>query len=331
MFNPQSFKQNLFTLKASQFTEAALALFHYQAQNNAVYQQYLQLLGARSQNVKNLAEIPFLPIEFFKNHSILINNSKIEKEFASSGTTGQITSRHLVADLKFYHQISRHIFEQYYGSLTQFHLLGLLPSYLERNNSSLVEMVRYFIAQSQSAYSGFYLHNFAELAEKLSFLQRDTTRQTLLIGVTFALLDFAEQYPLDLSRILVMETGGMKGRREELTRAEVHNYLQKQLNLSEVHSEYGMTELLSQAYSQGKEIFAMPPTLQILLRDPNDPFDLNPQRQTGAINVIDLANVDSCAFIATQDIGEIVSHNQFKVLGRLDNSDIRGCSLMAIF
>jgi hypothetical protein len=330
MFNSQFFKANLLNGSTGNFSELALQLFHYQAQNNAVYHQYLNYLGIQVKNIQKLAEIPFMPIEFFKNHPIIINNLKAQKEFASSGTTGQINSKHLVADLDFYHQISQSIFENHYDSLTQFHILGLLPSYLERDNSSLVEMVHYFIAQSQSTYSGFYLHNFAELAQKLAFLQTDTTRKTLLIGVTFALLDFAEQFPMDLSQVIVIETGGMKGRRQELTRAEVQDYLKQQFNLPKVHSEYGMTELLSQAYSLGEEIFIMPSTLQIMLRDINDPFDLNPQRKIGAINVIDLANVDSCAFIATQDVGELVGQNQFKVLGRLDNSDMRGCSLMAI-
>jgi hypothetical protein len=330
MFNSQLFKANLCKGSINNFSELALNLFNYQAQNNAVYQQYLNYLGTRAKNVQSLEEIPFLPIDFFKNHSIIVNNLKIQKEFASSGTTGQITSKHLVADVDFYHQISQNIFETHYASLTQFHILGLLPSYLERDNSSLVEMAQYFINQSQSPYSGFYLHNFEELAQKLTFLQTDTTRKTLLIGVTFALLDFAEQFPMDLSQVIVMETGGMKGRRQELTRVEVQDYLKQQFKLTKVHSEYGMTELLSQAYSQGDEIFTMPHTLKIMLRDINDPFDLNPQRKIGAINVIDLANIDSCAFIATQDVGEIVGQNQFKVLGRLDNSDMRGCSLMAI-
>jgi Acyl-protein synthetase, LuxE len=330
MFNAQLFKAHLRKGSIENFSELALELFHYQAQNNAVYHQYLSHLGTRAKNIQKLEEIPFLPIDFFKNHSIIVNNLQVQKEFASSATTGQITSKHLVADVDFYHQISQVIFQTQYNDLTQFHILGLLPSYLERNNSSLVEMVQYFITQSKSPYSGFYLHNFEELAQKLTFLQTDATRKTLLIGVTFALLDFAEQFPMDLSQVVVMETGGMKGRRQELIRAEVQDYLKQQLKLTKVHSEYGMTELLSQAYSQGDEIFTMPPTLKIILRDINDPFDLNPQRKVGAINVIDLANVDSCAFIATQDVGEMVSQNQFKVLGRLDNSDMRGCSLMAI-
>jgi hypothetical protein len=330
MFNSPFYKANLLNGSIGDFSELAQQLFHYQAQNNAVYRQYLNYLGIQVKNIQKLTEIPFLPIEFFKNHPIILDKLKVQKEFVSSGTTGQINSQHLVADLDFYHQISQSIFENHYDNLTQFHILGLLPSYLERDNSSLVEMVQYFIRQSQSAYSGFYLHNFNELAQKLAFLQTDSTRKTLLIGVTFALLDFAEQFPMDLSQVMVMETGGMKGRRQELTRAEVQDYLKQQFNLTKVHSEYGMTELLSQAYSLGDEVFAMPHTLKIMLRDINDPFDLNPQRKIGAINVIDLANVDSCAFIATQDVGEMVGQNQFKVLGRLDNSDMRGCSLMTI-
>jgi hypothetical protein len=329
MFSAKDFKKAIFQINSQNFPDYALALFQYQAENNPVYKSFLQYLNVQVSDIQEVTKIPFLPIEFFKTQQIITGNVKIEKEFASSGTTGQITSRHLVSDLRFYHQVATQIFKQFYGNLTDFHFLGLLPSYLERQNSSLVDMVDYFIESSQSPHSGFYLHNLAELAQKLAFLQRDSSRKTVLFGVTFALLDLAEQFPMDLSNIIIMETGGMKGRRKEMTRSELHQIFKSAFQAPQIHSEYGMTELLSQGYCLEDEVFSTPAWLKIILRDPNDPFDLHPRR-TGAINVIDLANVDSCAFIATQDLGEMLGANQFKVLGRVDNSDIRGCNLMVL-
>ncbi|HAI75835.1 MAG TPA: acyl transferase, partial [Microscillaceae bacterium] len=267
-------------------------------------------------------------ITFFKDQVVLTDLPSQEAIcFESSGTTGQIPSRHWVSDPDFYRKASQAIFEQQYGALTNFHFLALLPSYLQRGNSSLVFMMDHFIRESGSTLSGFFLDDWPALQQAIDLLHADQQRQGVLIGVTYALLDFAEAHPQDLSHLLVMETGGMKGRRREMIRSEVHQVLQEAFRLPTVHSEYGMTELLSQAYSQADEIFTPPVWMRVLLRDAYDPLSLSP-RKTGAINLIDLANVDSCAFIATQDIGEMVNDNQFKVLGRLDNSDLRGCNLL---
>ncbi len=290
--------------------------------------------------VGSLAEIPFMPIGFFKHHSILTNSPAIQTVFESSGTTGAQTSRHHVADLDWYNDISLRIFEQTYGSLTDFHLLALLPSYLERNNSSLVYMVEQFIAQTQSPVSDFFLHNVKELLEilKKQALHPDG-RRILLWGVTFALLDLAEAgedlaFLKDMPNLIVMETGGMKGRRREMLREEVHDVLTTAFGVKTIHSEYGMTELLSQSYSKGEGIFKTSATMHILLRDINDPRTVFASPQSGfrygGINVIDLANLDSCAFIETQDLGRYASDDatEFEVIGRFDNSDVRGCNLM---
>lgn len=327
----EDFKHNITQNHDDRFELYATQLFQYQAKNNPVYRQYLDYLAIKPKTINRLEEIPFLPIELFKSHQILTNSSvDIQKTFESSGTTMQTTSKHYVKDLHFYQQISRKIFEQQYGKLQDYHILALLPSYLERNNSSLVYMVQHFIEQTQSPISGFFLDNTDELINVLRKALKKSERKILLIGVTFALLDLAEAYSLDLSQVIVMETGGMKGRRQEMLRTEVHQILKKSFHLREVHSEYGMTELLSQAYSLGNETFDMPTTMRIFLRDVNDPLHINNHLRYGGINIIDLANVDSCAFIATQDLGKITGKHQFQVLGRLDNSDIRGCNLLVV-
>ncbi len=322
------------------FEELSLEVFRFQATTNYIYKEYLQHLGIRINEINRLEKIPFLPIQFFKYHTILSDDAIPQITFESSGTTGASTSKHFVSDLPFYEYLSQKIFEQFYGPLTDFHILALLPSYLERNNSSLVYMVQNFIYRSYSQESGFYLKNTRELIEKLKQLT-NSNRKILLIGVTFALLDLAESEE-DLSflaqlkdKIVIMETGGMKGRRRELLREEVHKILTDTLGVGQIHSEYGMTELLSQGYSKGEGIFELPETMKILLRDVNDPFKiLNTSRQAreqvrGGINVIDLGNIDSCSFIETQDLGAISTQNQsFSVIGRFDNSDIRGCNLM---
>ncbi|MFZ5970633.1 MAG: acyl transferase [Bacteroidota bacterium] len=277
--------------------------------------------------IASFDQIPFLPISFFKSRLVKTGSWPEEVVFTSSGTTGSVVSRHAVRQRHFYLHHSLRIFEHFFGRIDQYHVLALLPSYLEREGSSLIAMARHFIDQSQSPFSGFYLHNLAELHTQLGKL-RGSNRKVLLLGVTFALLDFAEQYSMDLSHCMVMETGGMKGRRQELTRQEVHEILQSRLQISNVYSEYGMTELLSQAYSTGEGRFQCPPWMKVLLRDPEDPFDHAEMRQQGAINIIDLANFDSCAFIETQDLGKKDEQGYFEVLGRMDNSDIRGCNLL---
>ncbi|GAB3910382.1 acyltransferase [Larkinella knui] len=340
----------------SEFEPVALAVFRYQAQFNPIYSTYLKHLRIQPEKIRTIEQIPFLPIAFFKHHSILTPTADDEKPpaeglltFESSGTTGAVASRHSVPDPDLYDTISQQTFEQIYGPLDRFHILALLPSYLERNNSSLVYMVQRFIQKSNSDLSGFFLHNTAELTARLRDLAAnpDPNRKLLLIGVTFALLDWAES-GIDLAflgkvpQLILMETGGMKGRRQELLREEVHELLMSRLGVPAVHSEYGMTELLSQAYSTGDGVFRMSPTLRILLRDVNDPFYIypfsgnepsaQPARLTGGINVIDLANLDSCSFIETQDLGQYEKETPdgFRVIGRFDNSDIRGCNLMVV-
>ncbi len=304
-----------------------MEIFQYQAANNPIYREYLHHRRVAIHQISNYEQIPFLPISFFKSHLIKTGAWPEEAIFTSSGTAGSVVSRHAVRSLQFYLGHTVRIFEDNFGPLGQYHVLALLPSYLEREGSSLIAMAKHFIDRSQSSFSGFYLNNLAELAAQVDQM-RTGHRKVLLLGVTFALLDFAEQYPMNLSHCAVMETGGMKGRRQELTRQEVHAILKPRLRLPTVFSEYGMTELLSQAYSKGEGRYQCPPWMKVLLRDPEDPFDYSDTRQQGAINIIDLANFDSCAFIETQDLGKKHEQGYFEVLGRMDNSDIRGCNLL---
>ncbi len=310
------------------FDELALKVYEYQSVHNEVYRRFLLLSGQFKKQVSRIEDIPFLPISFFKNFVVKTGSWEIAPSisFASSGTTGSIPSVHYVRDKAFYLDNARKIFENQYGQLTDYHLLALLPGYLERKNSSLVAMVDDFISKTESPLSGFYLDDFKGLNEVLA--QATKSRKTILLGVSFGLLDFAEAYPADLSECIIMETGGMKGRRKEIIREALHDELKRAFNVSEIHSEYGMTELLSQAYSDGDGIFHPGATMRILLREVNDPFSLVPFGKTGLINVIDLANLDSCSFIATDDIGRLVDHQRFEVLGRYDQSDVRGCNLM---
>ncbi len=334
------------SIRPNHFEELALEVFRFQSSSNFTYKEYLRYLNVNPLKINRLEKIPFLPIQFFKHHKIISDAAPTQMIFESSGTTGSTTSKHYVSDLPFYEYVSQKIFEQFYGSLTDYHILALLPSYLERNNSSLVYMVQSFIYRTFSRESGFYLNNTNELLEKLRQLQH-STRKVLIIGVTFALLDLAESEE-DLSviknlqdRLIVMETGGMKGRRKELLREEVHQVLTNAFGVEKIHSEYGMTELLSQGYSRGDGIFELPKTMKILLREINDPFkiistlkgisqkEINIVR--GGINVIDLANIDSCSFIETQDLGAYnIDSQSFNIIGRFDNSDIRGCNLMVV-
>lgn len=325
----------------------ALAVFRYQVVHNPVYASYLHHLNVRPEQVSELRRVPFLPISFFKTHAVLTGIKTLNFNsltFASSGTTGrnggpEQTSHHYVPDSELYETISTRTFEQTYGSLRDFHILALLPSYLERNNSSLVYMVQRFMTCAESNQSGFFLNNHQELTATLQKLtQQPNAKKILLIGVTFGLLDWVESeqnlsFPGQLPNLIVMETGGMKGRRKELLREEVHQILTDRLGVQTIHSEYGMTELLSQAYSSGEGVFRPSATLRVFLRDINDPFLIYPDAytRTGGINVVDLANLDSCSFIETQDLGQHVGvEGNFRVIGRFDNSDVRGCNLMVM-
>lgn len=294
-----------------------------------MYRQFCDLLKVDVQHVKSVPQIPFLPISFFKTHDILSSQDPVKEIFTSSGTTGQTTSKHLVTDISYYESSFRQAFSQFYGNAEDFVILALLPSYLQRDGSSLIYMVNDLIVASNNDDSGFYLNDYATLAEKLTRLDADG-KNVLLIGVTYALLDLIEMQQFELTNTIVMETGGMKGRRKEIIREELHDQLCKGFGVTAIHSEYGMTELLSQAYSYGDGVFNSPSWMRILIRDTEDPQSYLEDGKTGGINVIDLANINSCSFIATQDLGKIVGENAFEVLGRFDNSDIRGCNLMVM-
>lgn len=335
-------RKRILSVDADHFESLALDLFRYQAVINPTYQAYLKALRVDPDAILSVSRIPFMPIGFFKQHPIVSSSNSIEPvlaqavAFASSGTTSANTSHHYLFDTGLYETVSRRIFEETYGPLANLHILALLPSYLERNNSSLVYMVQQFINETGSEHSGFYLHNTADLTRQIRYLLATSSRQIMLIGVTFALLDWAEStaslsFIGESGRVTIMETGGMKGRRREMLREEVHAILMEKLALPAIHSEYGMTELLSQSYSTGEGLFHPGATMRILLRDINDPFTLYTpdQHRTGGINVIDLANLDSCSFIETADLGQYGPQlGLFRVMGRFDNSDVRGCNLL---
>ncbi|MDH5366779.1 MAG: acyl transferase [Cyclobacteriaceae bacterium] len=321
-----SFKTDLNSIDLNNFNEKALELFRFQSKHNQIYKKYIHYLKVVPDDINDLFQIPFLPISFFKRHKVITKSWNEEQVFQSSGTTGT-TSKHYVYSVNEYLINAQSIFEQQYGAIENYHFLALLPSYLERNNSSLIFMVDYFIKQSKSSLSGFYLDNFDELESNLNNAY-SSERKVMLIGVTFGLLDFLEQHQFVMPDLIVMETGGMKGRRKEIIREELHDIFKKGFGVPNVHSEYGMTELLSQAYSNEKGKFTPPNTMKILIRDINDPFSYQLEGKNGGINVIDLANIYSCAFIETQDLGKLNNDNTFEVLGRFDNSDIRGCNLM---
>lgn len=310
------------------FTERANSVFQFQYDNNETYRQWVKASGRKANQHFSLTEIPFLPISFFKTHAVKITDYQPQITFTSSGTTGIATSKHPVVFEEWYQKSFLTAFQLFYRQPTEWAIIGLLPSYLERQGSSLVYMTEHLIAQSKNEDSGLYLYDFEKLQQVLK--RREAAGQkTWLIGVTYALLDFAEQYPIPLRHTAVLETGGMKGRKKELTRAEVQQQLQQAFHLAEVHSEYGMTELLSQAYATGGGIFRCPSWMKALVRDEDDPFQLH-LSGTGALCIIDLANAYSCSFIATEDIGKVYADGSFEVLGRLDNSDVRGCSLLAL-
>lgn len=321
------FKKKIFSIETDvDFEEAALEAFHFQSKENPIYAKYISYLNISPNKIRKINEIPFMPIEFFKTQKVLCRHSKVERVFKSSGTTGSIRSKHYVSDLSHYKKITTSYFEKIYGSLKEIHILALLPSYVERDDASLICMISDFM-DSSGKYSDFYLNDLERLAHKLQEIQTKGEK-AILFGVTFALLDFAEKYPSNFSDIIVMETGGMKGRRKELTRSEVHQQLKDAFQTENIHSEYGMTELLSQGYSLGDEQFTSPPWMKIFFREINDPFTLSTTKR-GGINIIDLGNIESCCFIETKDIGAPGTNaNQFYVLGRFDNTDIRGCNLM---
>ena len=310
----------------SDFLNQALEIFEYQCNNNAVYRSFAENLNRNPKKVSRLVELPFLPIEFFKNHVIISDNGKVQKTFESSGTTGEFTSRHHVLDLGLYIESFVKTFRMFYGDPSEYMIAAILPSYVERGNSSLVYMVDSLIEMSCNPLSGFYQITDNALLDNIT---STVNKKKILLGVSFALLDLAETKRLDLSGSIVMETGGMKGRRKEMTRAELHKILTKAFNVPTIHSEYGMTELLSQAYSKENGIFYPPPWMKIVLRDLHDPLSLFTEHgQIGGINIIDFANINSCSFIATGDVGKLLPCGGFEVLGRFDNSDIRGCNLL---
>jgi phenylacetate-coenzyme A ligase PaaK-like adenylate-forming protein len=328
---------DIFTIaNPKQFEKIALKVFRYQYENNLVYREFCDLMEKDVQKVKTLQQIPFLPIQFFKNHEVISSKNPVQETFTSSGTTGMTTSKHLVTDVLLYEQSYRNAFSQFYGNIEDYTVLALLPSYLDRQGSSLIYMIDDLIQKTNNPDSGFYLNNYSQLIEKLITLDK-SGQNVLLIGVTYALLDLIEIQKFSLKNTIIMETGGMKGKRKEMIREELHEILYNGFGVSSIHSEYGMTELLSQAYSLGNGIFECPNWMQILIRDPEDALSYLDNGKSGGINVIDLANINSCSFIATQDLGKKYPNNHdsrqtgsFEVLGRFDNSDIRGCNLMVI-
>lgn len=324
----RSWQSKIFSItNNSEFEQYTIEAFNFQYKNIPAYHTYCNYLNITPADVNTISEIPFLPIEFFKSKTILPKNENPTHVFTSSGTTGMQTSKHPIADITIYEESFTTAFNQFYGNVENYCVLALLPSYLERSGSSLVYMANKLIKLSKHPSSGFYLNNYNELHTTLKNLNNNT-QKILLIGVTYALLDLAEKFPIKLNNTIIMETGGMKGRRKELIREELHAILTNAFGVKTIHSEYGMTELLSQAYSFGDGVFSTPSWMRILIRDTYDPFAYLNKRRSGGINVIDLANINSCCFIETKDIGKQLNDKCFTILGRFDNSDIRGCNLM---
>jgi hypothetical protein len=319
--------ERLSNVNATTFEALALDIFRYQATNNAIYASFLSLLGVEAKSVQAVREIPFLPIELFKSYLLQSGSWHPVRVFTSSGTTGSTTSRHALRAEAQYRSAARRTFELQYGPLPRYTILALLPAYLERSGSSLVFMADDFIRATGDPDSGFFLHDHLALLAAME-RARSRDRKILLLGVSFALLDLAEAHPGNYGDVIVMETGGMKGRRKELTREELHAQLQAALQVPVVHSEYGMTELLSQAYSPGRGIFYPAPSMQVLSREITDPLSWTKPGKTGVLSIVDLANLDTVSFVATQDLGRVASDGSFEVLGRLDASDVRGCNLM---
>lgn len=311
------------------FNEIALHICKFQAKYNPLYRDFLQLLGVSPAAIDSAEKIPFLPIQFFKSHTVKTGNPETKIVFTSSGTTGKNTARHYVSNPNFYLDICQKIWAENYGQVKDYCVLALLPAYLEREGSSLIFMAQKFIEESADPDSDFFLHDTKKLLRVIQQKQREK-KPVLLLGVTFALLDLAEKYRPDLSGVTVTETGGMKGRRKEMTRGELHDFLCKSFNVNEIHSEYGMTELMSQAYSKGQGIFQPSSSLRVFTREVTDPLSRQKVGKTGVVNIIDLANIDSCAFIATDDLGKVYADGSFEILGRLDASDVRGCNLLVL-
>lgn len=323
-------QERIFNIKnQTEFLQIALNVFNYQRINNPVYNDFLSGMGRVRINPKNLSDIPFLPVEFFRNHKVVTGNLPVEMIFESSGTTGFIPGKHYVNDLSLYERSFLRTFTLFYGDPEDFLIVSLLPSYTERKGSSLAYMADKLMRKSRYSQSGFYKGNDEELISVIVKAKKEH-QKILLLGVSFALLDLAEKYSPDLSGIIIMETGGMKGRRKELTRPELHSILKKKFNVPLIHSEYGMAELMSQAYSKGNGIFYCPPWMKVVIRDPHDPLSIYQEPgRTGGISIIDLANINSCSFISTSDLGRLHEDGGLEVLGRFDNSDVRGCNLLA--
>ncbi|MCX6325091.1 MAG: acyl transferase [Bacteroidia bacterium] len=324
-------RDRIFKIKdQADLCKAALEVFNYQYDNNSVYQEFITSLRKTRDAVKTTDDIPFLPVEFFRNKKIITGNLPVEMIFESSGTTGVAPGKHFVNDLSLYEESFLKTFLLFYGDPGEYLIAALLPSYTEREGSSLVYMADRLIKRSSYPLSGFYKGDIEDMMRTIKNAKQEK-QKTLLLGVSFALLDLAEKLSPDLSGVIVMETGGMKGRRKELTRSELHAILKEKFNVPSIHSEYGMTELMSQAYSKGNGIFYCPPWMKVVIRDPLDPLSLYTETgRTGGINIIDLANINSCSFIATGDLGKLHDDGGFEVLGRFDNSDIRGCNLLAV-
>jgi hypothetical protein len=327
-------RENIFSVSEQHFDSLALEVFRFQFAHNPVYAAFAKGINKTPETVNKVSDIPFLPVELFKTHKIYASDKTPEIIFTSSGTTGQVTSKHYVADISLYEESFRKGFELFYGKIENYAVFALLPSYTEREGSSLIYMVDDMIRRSNNAQSRFYLDDFKELTAWLMMREQylkmpgNTDKKNLLLGVTYALLDFAEAKKLNLRNTIIMETGGMKGRRKEMVREEVHAIITKAFDVKEVHSEYGMTELLSQAYSKGNGIFNSPPWMKIMIREMNDPLSYAATGKTGGVNIIDLANLYSCSFISTSDLGKLREDGSFEILGRFDNSDVRGCNLM---
>jgi len=320
-------EKDIFTIKSTEdFERIALKIFQHQYRHTSVYKEFCDHLKVHPSTVKNSKDIPFLPVQFFKSHRVISEGLSEAITFTSSGTTGSISSKHPVANLDLYKESYRRSFEIFYGNPSELVILALLPSYLEREGSSLIYMVNDLIDQASHSASGFYLNASEELIEKLKWVE-ENNQKTILLGVSYALLDLIDQQKFQLKNTLVMETGGMKGKRKELVKTELHEALKMGFGVPHIHSEYGMTELLSQAYSKGDGVFVCPPWMKVLTRDTEDALSYT-QGTTGGINIIDLANLHSCSFIATQDLGKLNKDESFEILGRFDSSDIRGCNLM---
>lgn len=323
-------EDRIFNVNETNFNEVALQVFSYQFYNVKIYRDFCEGIKRTPGSVKYYTDVPFLPIQFFKSHEVLAHGKQAALTFESSGTTGVVSSRHLVAEPRLYEESFERTFRQFYGEPGNYVILALLPSYLERGGSSLVYMADHLIKMSRRKESGFFLHNFSDLYVQLSKAKQEG-QKVLLLGVTYALLDFAEQFDIKFPGLIIMETGGMKGRRKEMTRQEVHATLCAAFDVSKIHSEYGMTELLSQGYSKGDGIFDAPPAwMKIVLRDMYEPLHILTEGNTGALNVIDLANLYSCSFIATADMGKMYNDGRFEILGRMDNAEMRGCNLIYV-